>query len=339
MSVDIGIGVSSESVRVVMLRRGRLAWHGERATSDSLPLGAALAELLADAPTVGWRRRSAVAAVGPSAMHLRRVGDLPPRASDRMLTAIVREDAGRYFVQTGAPPVITAARRRDGDVWVGALDSVVVTAIAVACERHDIRLRAAAPSVGLAGSLVESGALHWPDGEVVGLAEFEVRELVAYRRVPRATVSVEEPAMLPPVPVVDGTLSDPARFTDAWLAAKAGMSHSLAYRPESSHHAEADTRRVRRRLAFAALACAIGILSAMVMPIAGARYIEWHAGRTLATLQSDAQEAARSERALALASRELRALSAFDRSARLTTATLASLTTAIEPPTMLLSFQ
>jgi hypothetical protein len=335
----LGIGVSASAVRGLLVRSSRVVWAGEAEVTPDRPLEEALNDLLTDMPSLRWSRVRAVAAIGPWAAQLRRLTQLPPTANQRLLSAIVREDAGRYFLRNGVPLVTTTVDPRGQDVWGGAIERPIVEALLRVCSRHRIRMSAVVPTVSVLSEVTDAERVAWPDGDVVGLLEVRQRRLVGYRRVSRTS---SEAAGVPEIPAAPALARIPgvaSRFMDAWAAANTGRGHRVAYRPDRTlTQGQETTGQHRSVLVAAAVFVATAIISGSAYAIR-AHVAERHARQTIAALRSQTLIAAREERALASEMGELRSLTAFDRSARLMTLMLAAITDAVEAPTMLVSFK
>lgn len=332
-SLVVGVDVSANAVRAVALRESCVVWSREIARSSSSGLEGTLADLLDELPHVGPMRPRVFASVGPSSAQVRTLGDAAWARDQQLARAIVAENPHRFFLVNGTPVVTTDVQPlHTGDILAAAIDQPVVDALTVVCRRCHLRLVLVAPAAAVLGYAVDGDRAVLEDGDLSLIASYAGARLVGCRRVRTAELREDlanvQPGQFNPQVVEVGT-----PFAAAFGAARAERSVQLALR--SHRRATGDAQR----LWCAVAACAIALAFALIAP------------PIVATQQADSARAARAriarsgERALALERRlaeaavELRELDAFTSERRSATLVLASLSEAIEHPTMLLSVQ
>ena len=333
----IGIGVSSDAVRALVLAGGnRIVWIGERAVSEESLLSETLRSLIAEAPVSASTRRLAVA-VGPSFAQLRLLHGLPAVKDSRTLLAIVQQSAGRHFRQNGIPVVTTPIAERVGTRgWAGAIEAPIVEGVAEFCRANGRITASLVPTAALLGSIHPDGDLSWHDGEIALELRFECGRLRDCRCLPLAMARAAHADGL----TIDATLrllgDDALRFVDAYAAARAGAKNPLALWPGRELARE---RQARRRMVIATVVLAVACLFSTLAPVAAAARAERRAARQMPMLEIAARAAQRTERALADSAKLLSQLVAFQRSTISKTLLLASLTCAVEEPTVFVSLR
>jgi hypothetical protein len=137
--------IGRSSLRAEAVERGSVAWAGEASYANVAELADAIARLAAEPPRAC---RGAVVALDRPPVQLRTLPDLPPVKS-RHLTALVAQQAGRFFRKNGQPLVTDAA-------WVGrgaarvahaaAVEESLVEAIAAGARAAGLWLETIAPA-------------------------------------------------------------------------------------------------------------------------------------------------------------------------------------------------
>jgi hypothetical protein len=332
----VGLGISTMSLRAVCVHAGRVTWAREIALDDELSIEEALDELLGSVPRQPLTRVRVVAAVGPARSQLRHLRGLPPVESVTLLSALVRQDPTRFFLQNGVPVMTTDAEMLDdGTAWAGAIEKPVVDVIVNACRRQRWRAPLITPTAAVLPGVIDDERIEWLDGDVALMLTHENAELRDCRREARVTHDRADgmplARLLPATPPFAG---DAVRFADAIGAAMLGARSPLVHRSSSPGTSVVVPAW---RFMLAAMCAIVAVTFAVAAPgVAAAR----EATRTRAELASigTASAAAMSvERQLAGSVLLLAELSRFDRSSRSMTMTLASITRAVRPPTMLLS--
>ena len=164
--------IGRSTLRAEAIERGSVTWAGEAGYGNAAELADAIARLAAEPPRTCGRL---VVALDHPPVQLRTLTDLPP-VKPRHLTALVAQQAGRFFRKNGQPLVTDAA-------WVGKGAATVAYAAAV----EEALAEAIAAGARGAGLWLESIA---PVGAAARLtllprSERESRERTARRRTRR----------------------------------------------------------------------------------------------------------------------------------------------------------
>lgn len=318
----VGLAVSSDELRAVAVRDGVARWAASATRAPSQSLGAQITELLRFAPVPRWRHATVVAAVGPSAAQLKRLSGLPPLADIGALEALVRENAGRFFLRNGIPLEISGIRMvAEGVAWAAAFDRPVVREIETGCRSARMRLRAIVPAVAVLLPGTRDGRVVWRDGPFT--AEITVREGALYT-VRRSAVEHSAPAT-PPPPPIQGIGADAWRFADAWGATFTDRAERLAFRPEGERPGQVPRHRLIAALTAAGItALFAGFASGSVNSLLARR-----ASERLFRLQPSIRAAAATEDDLRRMSHALAEVEAFAASRRSSTRLLAQLAAAL----------
>ena len=329
----VGVSVSSLSVSAVALRAGGIVWAHEVSRVGEQPVEDSLTQLLEVLPKSGLMRPRIHASVGPQSSQVRNVGAQVWSRDRQLARAIVGESPGRFFLVNGTPVVITDVQpSSDQGILVGAIDRPVVDALTCVCRRLQLRLVLVSPAAAVLGHAIEGERAVLGDGDLSLIATYRGAQLATSRRVRSAEL---EPGGSAGV-VLHRALrarDDGGRFMTAFGAARAGDGIWLAIRPKR------DASGSRRRVLTAASACALaGGFALAGPPLAAARRAE-DARVSRATIARSGERALETERRLRDAAVTLGELRAFASGTRSATLLLASLSEAIEHPTMLLSLQ
>jgi len=335
MTFSLGVGVAAGRIRAVAVRGGAVAWAGEAELGDARDIGAALGELLASAPLPRWPRPPVALALGPALSQLRRITGLPQVADERLLTQVVRESAGKFFLRNGKPLATTRVRVVGyGEVWCAAFEQPLVDALAAACRAAGLTVRGIVPTVAVLHRALEGDPLAWRDGEVrVEVERGDDGELAAVRRT-RAPASTGNDGQTP-VPALARIGASAASFADAYGAALLRRGEPLALEPRQGEGAGPPPWR----LPLAAAALAASLAAAAVLPVRAARQAERGALARLArvsTASAAAREADAAERRVTAALAEV---AAFDHDRYAQTHLLADLNRALPVGSALLSFK
>jgi len=277
--------------------------------------------------------------VGPARSQLRHLRGLPPVKGGALLSSLVRQDPTRFFLQNGVPVVTTDAQALDdGTAWAGAIEKPVVDAIVRACRRQRWPLPLITPTAAVLSHVIEDERIEWRDGSMSLVLVHECSTLLDCRREARAPhdrdedTGVTAATVLRAAPTFTG---DTARFADAIGAATIGARPSLVHRPSIT---EAHVSLPVGRWMLAATCAVVAMVFALTAPALSAIRASNHARKELSSIATASAAAMSTERQLAGSALLLGELSRFDRSSRSMIMTLASITRAVRPPTMLLSF-
>jgi hypothetical protein len=317
----LGLGVSRDSVRAVLVREGTVLWHAERVVGDQ-SLREVIEELVGMAPLTGWRRPPVIAAVGPVSAQARLLSGLPPIDAGA-LRELVRESAGRFFLRNGVPLVTTGVRlKSEGEGWAGAIERPVVEAIEAACQRHRLRLAAVLPAIMTVGHGLPDDTVEWPDGEVRARL---TRAHGLVRSISRIIVDDEAETAHPLVaPALAALGADGWRYADAYGAALSSPNDTMAYTPVRSWHTAGGIPRWRLVLASSVLT--ITIVVAFTLPMLLAARRADRATQVLAQLAAQRRSAIAKETSVDQIARAVATVREFERSRRSQTALLAAIT-------------
>jgi hypothetical protein len=287
MTLTLGVGIGADRIRAVAVRGGTVAWAGE-AELDGDP-GAALAELLAAAPLPRWPRPSVALALGPARAQLRRITGLPQVADERMLTQVVRQGAGKFFLRNGKPLVTSRVRVVGlGEVWCAAFEQATVDALAAACRAAGLTVRGIVPTVAVLDRALTGERLAWRDGDVwVEVERAADGELQAVRRTRVPADATVDAGDAVPVPALARVGPHAAQFADAYGAALLRRGEPLALEPRGDDGAPA-----RWRLPLAAAAVCLSLAAYAVLPVRAANRAEAAALARLARVQAGRAAAA-----------------------------------------------
>jgi len=320
MNASIGLAVASDELRVVLVRDAAVEWAARAARDDDAPLAAQVTALLDRVPSSRWRRRRVTAAVGPSAVQVKRLGGLPPLTDRAAISALVRESASRFFLRNGVPLDVAEVWMPSADtVWAAAFDATVVCDVAEGCRGAGFGLRAILPAVAVLGTSLADSELTWPDGELRAELTFASGVLTGVRRVACETVELPPPS---PIAALARAGDEAWRLADAYGAALAPAIGCLALCPT----ARGGHARERRGIFLAAAACLAAFLSALIAPGMSASIDTARAAREMRAVAAPAREAAAAAQDYERMSRALAFADAFAAGRRPPLALLAHLT-------------
>jgi hypothetical protein len=324
VTARLGLAISSDRISAVLVRRGAATWNEVRSLDGAISRADAIAQLVAACPRPHWSRKRVIAAIGPSAVQVKQLHDLPASVNERALGAIVREGAGRFFLKNGKPLETTCAPAgRDNSVWAAAYDASLIAEIEHACHNARWRLGAVVPFVTVLRLVTGEESVAWADGEQRFWARYDDTGLVRLRsgRSDGADV-LPVPA---PTPAVIGAGFEGADLLPAFAATLAGAQEPLALK---RFHSLA-TAPTRRQLWIAALSSMLALSSWWLAPGVSSTVHAHRAEQNLARLASRLRADRRDLSTLDSVTMELRDLTAFETRARSMTLVLAELTRAL----------
>jgi len=335
---SVGIALSATALSAVHIRRGKIVATHEVPIVTDQPISAVLEALLALlALKRRWKPLPVIVALGPTHMQLRRLTQLPERTTMRLLSSIVRENPDRFFLSAGVPQLTTpVALMLDGSVWAASVSQSLVLQLHQTARAGSIRVVGVIPVAAVIGSAIEGDIANWPDGPCLVRAEYADGVLQHSRVVPSAEASGSVPSGIYAAPLAERG-EDAECFAAAYGAAVTSRRTPLMCLTRGAIADESDGRMLRLRLASAA--CVVSLLFAVAAPGIGAGLTERRARQRLERLTPVRVQNAATERDAAQATGILTELTAFERSASSVTLRLASLTEALKPPTMLVSFR
>jgi hypothetical protein len=348
MSGRIGVAIDSQTVRAVEVRAGRIRWAAELARDESEPLAATLAQLFSDV-----RKRSrwfirprVVLALGPTVVQAKRLSGLPTMRDANLLTRMVAESSGRFFLRNGVPLVTGDVwMPADGGVWAAAADEHSVRDLVEACVQARVVLRSIVPSVVVLGSALQDGAVCWPDGAAGVSVTLAQGELVKLRWMPAASPRSANGASRTPG---EGATDEPVARTPLLRLGKDAWRYAAAYGAACTTSPRLDllpsqrtlhVRVPRWRMELAMAAAAFALAMALVAPGFRAMRAAHRAERELAALERTGPAAEAPYRELEHMSSALEEVSAFAAERRSYTSLLAQLTRAFPAQSAVVSLR
>ena len=344
MRYRVGIGLSANTVRVVVLKRQRIVWSAERAVPVEQTLEAVLFEVLTAAPIPKWRRCSACISVGPSLAIVRKLTGLPPVSTDALALELMRSNADRFLPRLPETSHVAAVRLVEpGVVWAATANSEAIEAVQRACEHARVRLDTFAPScMVLSRAAADQGTdvqVNWSDGtasvDVTLTADGRVEAIT------RLSNGHDRPeGMRPRLAKHLNTLGPDAwSYADAYGAALLGRKANLAFRLPKVGGSSSQGRVPRLRLMIAAFVFLLGLIAALAAPILGAKTLQTTDKRRLNEIADSARAAATVEGELRSAQSRLRAMAEFQAARRSPSFVLATLTRVLPHRTALVAFR
>jgi hypothetical protein len=144
-SALLRLRIGRSALRAEALRGQAVGWAGEATYTDVAELADAIARLAAEAPR-GCRRLRAVLEHPP--VQLRTLADLPA-VKPLHLSALVAQQAGRFFRKNGQPLVTDAAwvgKRAPGVARAAAVEEPLVEAVVAGARAAGLRLETITPA-------------------------------------------------------------------------------------------------------------------------------------------------------------------------------------------------
>lgn len=331
MITRIGLAVTHDRARVVVVRRGRAVWAGETCfTADDNPRDA-ISQLLRQAPVVRLTRPSVSAVLGPHASQFKRIVGLPHLTDAESLARILRENTGAFFLRNGVPLVTTRARVLEaGSVLAAALDRPWLTVVSDACKAAGLRLKNVAPTAVALGGAFAADRIQWTDGLLT--LDLELRDGVP------AVIRCFRGASVTQGPPVDGlaVLGEQAvHYADAFGAVTLGRTNPLVL---STPDLESGNGATWERLMLPS-ALALASLGALLLSPLAATLIAARANHQVAAVPLQRRDAARlAASEIERVSRTLREIAAFADARPATGRLLADVAQALPPSTVLRSF-
>lgn len=149
-SIAVGIYVGTDAVAAVEVDGSsgvRWVLTGP-APADVDAVAASINDLLSQLPVSmsSWRRRRVVIGLDTDYAQFKRLWGLPPIPSVTVGSALLRENASRFFRHSphglATSPVVI---READEVWASAADASVVRAVEQSCKTHGVELQALIP--------------------------------------------------------------------------------------------------------------------------------------------------------------------------------------------------
>ncbi len=237
----IGLGIGSDSLRIVLQQNGVTTWREELRRGSPEALTADIVRLLESCPRTRWRRPSLVAAVGPAHSAFRRVHGIPSGASPADATKAMRQDPARFFIVQESTVTLTAAKNFLSGWWGGYIDQTTMRAVSDACAKSKVRLLGVAPTLALLRPPHADNVIEWQDGPDLYAMTFTEDGPVDSPRRTR--------------PPSDDLPPRPHHFADAAAALVSGPTSFALVDPNEPIRRECRHRTLRRGLI--GLSCAV----------------------------------------------------------------------------------
>ena len=324
MIARLGLAISSDRVSAVLVRRGVAAWSEVRSLEGTMSRADVIAQVIGACPRPRFFPHRVIVAIGPSAVQVKQLHDVPLNVDHRALGAIVREGAGRFFLKNGKPLETTCAPTGpDGTVWAAAYDSSLISEIEQGCRKARWRLAAVVPVVTVLRLATRDESIAWADGELRFWAAYDDAKLTRVRY--GHDESVDAPAVPAPSPAVIGAGIEKTTLLPAFAATQIRPDEPLALR---RFHAFA-TAPTKRQLRIAALSSVLALGSWWLAPGVAATVHAHRAEQNLSRLAARVGVDRRELSALDSVTSELREVAGFQARTRSMTLLLAELTRAL----------
>ena len=215
MTTVLGLGVASDRLRLVAVRRRRVAWARAVDRVPGQSIREAVDAIIASAPIRRVARPRVNVAIGLAASQLRYVEGLPPVTETRDISEIVTQGSSRFLFQRGGPVIITGVRiAKPGAAWVGAVDELLTREVIEACSANGIGVALVLPTLVALSRGAAGNHVVWRDGGMIAEMTFAEHGVEDTRR-RRARGTEEDLSRLTPVPEL-ATVGDAAcTYADA----------------------------------------------------------------------------------------------------------------------------
>jgi hypothetical protein len=310
---SLGIGISSNSVRVVLVRRGQLRWAREAKLSDVKVLEVALTELLSCAPLRHFLKPSAFVALGPDAAWVKVLPAFPRLHTRALMLQALKTNAPRFFPQEDPPRLIATVDVDENEcVWGVSVREDVLDAVLEACRKTRIRVRGFAPTVTVLGeTLRKENSAHsivWPDGAITTVVAFMPNGSLSSVRLRRESATWDTH----PDQTTGLIASVPGEFAlaDALGAALLGRNAKLSFQP-AIRRAQNGSEPVISRLRIGIATCSVLVVVSLASSVVAPTYQRLRDESRLATISHQADEAATAAMALSKQGITLRAVDQF----------------------------
>lgn len=230
MRPRLGISISSDAVRGLLVRSGRVAWHA-RISIEGEPAGAVLERLLSDVPSKFAGRGAVRVTLGVAHSHVKRLEGLPRTRHPRLLARVVRENADAFFPRLGVRTLVTDVDRRlDGSIWAAALDGALVDEVIGVLRRRRLTTDGVMPFAAAVAHVVRAGVWCVSDAGIeLELSTLPSGAIGACRRGHSGSPAARNAA--PPVSALRSLGSVAPEFIGAYGAAIAPARAPFTWRP------------------------------------------------------------------------------------------------------------
>jgi hypothetical protein len=181
----LGISVTSDAVRAVLLHDGRIRWAGEAAWAEGAPVADPLSAVLARMPRKRRRFWLACAAIGPAHSQLKQLVGFPATVNSATSRRLLAANQVSFFAADPERWITGGILRRSSAVWAAAVRSDVTGGIVDALAAARIPVRAVVPAAAVLPAASALEMFSWSDGDVridirrAGAELAEVRRVVA----------------------------------------------------------------------------------------------------------------------------------------------------------------
>lgn len=335
----LGLEIGSRAVRAVLVIRGRVVRTHTVTLADSDNTYDALCRVFGSIGYTSWFGAKVFAAVGPSHSQVRRLVNLPPVRSPRVLHQVVNAGAARFFLKNGVPLLISSVGQMvDHEGWAAALDEPPLRAMADACRSHHLQLELAAPTIVALKRVSVGGRLVCEDD--AGRIEAEVTSDGAILQVHRGVaLSTAVAASLPRFDSALGVLGeDNAQYVCAYAVTLLDRAEPLAIHAAALDQL-ANVRVPVWRLLLAVTSLIFALLLLLTLPVMRANRAAARAAQRLAVINRQYRAARWTENELQRTTRGLQEIEGFQHDRRSVIESLCQLTSALPPETWLQSLR
>jgi hypothetical protein len=227
MSARLGVSVSGDVVRGIVVRAGHVVWHGQSPIRDKETAAAALDRVLTQLPPTRIGRPSVRVVLGLASSQVKRLERLPPTRQPKLLDRIVKENADAFFLRLGTRTLVTGVERRaDGSTWSAALDAALVEEVIGALRHRGLLPAGVMPFVVAVAHALPSATWRVADGGcAVALTTIEGSVIQQCRR------DVAGASAPPRLDALNAVGPDGQEFAAAYGAAVARANGPFVWRP------------------------------------------------------------------------------------------------------------
>jgi len=332
----LGISISADAVRAVLVRAGRVVWHAHAVIDEQEGVRPALDRLLSRVPRSRWGGTSVRVALGLAYSQVKRIEGLPAARQTKVLDRIVAENADAFFLRVGASTLPTRVERLgDGSIVAGALDSAIVEIVLAGLRRRRLSPRFFLPFGVAMSHAIPVGLWRISDGG--RSLELDTIEGGTLRDCRHGDPAAGD-AIAPPVaPALASIGAGAPGFTAAYGAAISPPRAQFMWIP-APNPTRVRTRE-RARVVAASTGFVLAMSAALIARGAHASRVTATASTALASFRDAEIDAARVDAELRKVTAELSRLQEFDASRGRMMLLLGALSEAIPDSTALVSLR
>lgn len=154
----VGILVSSDAVRALVVRSGRVTWHAHSDIAEKERVGAALERVLSKLPRARIGRTTVRVTFGLAHSDVKRIEGLPRARHPKILNRLIKENADAFFLRLGGRTLVADVElRSDGSTWAAAFDAAVVDEVLDTLRRRRLAVAGVMSFAGAVSHAVPSG--------------------------------------------------------------------------------------------------------------------------------------------------------------------------------------